>query len=179
MKTLLIPRWGFKLIEFLHPRWPLYVCLYMYIHKHYLNNILIKYPGKMRTFIRVFFIGTVNKLIYYENCCLFKFWLKKRLKSHSVYFHDIYPAEGIIQSKENTRYWMDSQNPWNKNNFFGYFPFHHLKCWKVNVSWDKRQVPFHIKMTCEQHQKRNVQFAKAPSQTKRPCPHLSFSLLFS
>ena len=34
-------------------------------------------------------------------------------------------------------------------------------------------------MTCEQHQKRNVQFAKAPGETKRPCPHISFSLLFS
>lgn len=74
---------------------------------------------------------------------------------------------------------MDSQNPGNKNNFFGYLPFHHLKRWKVNVSWDKRQVPFHIKMTCEQQQKRNVQFTKAPRQTKRPCPHISFSLLFS
>lgn len=31
------------------------VCLYMYIQKDYLNNILIKYPGKMRTLIRVFF----------------------------------------------------------------------------------------------------------------------------
>lgn len=46
---------------------------------------------------------------------------------------------------------MDSQNSRNKNNFFRYLPFHHLTCWKVNLYWDKRQVPFHIKMTCEQH----------------------------
>ena len=155
------------------------VFIHVYIHKHYLNNILIKYPGKMRTLIRVFFSWNSQQTDLLWELLSLSILVKKRLKSHSMHFHDIYPAEGIIKSKENTRYWMDSQNPWNKNNFFGYLPFHHLKCWKVNVSWDKRQVPFHIKMTCEQHQKRNVQFAKAPGETKRPCPHISFSLLFS
>ena len=46
---------------------------------------------------------------------------------------------------------MDSQNSRNKNNFFRYLPFHRLTCWKVNLYWDKRQVPFRIKMMCEQH----------------------------
>lgn len=133
----------------------------------------------MRTLIRVFFSWNSKQTDLLWELLSLSILVKKRLKSHSMHFHDIYPAEGIIKSKENTRYWMDSQNPWNKNNFFGYLPFHHLKCWKVNVSWDKRQVPFHIKMTCEQHQKRNVQFAQAPGETKRPCPHISFSLLFS
>ena len=133
----------------------------------------------MRTLIRVFFSWNSQQTDLLWELLSLSILVKKRLKSHSMHFHDIYPAEGIIKSKENTRYWMDSQNPWNKNNFFGYLPFHHLKCWKVNVSWDKRQVPFHIKMTCEQHQKRNVQFAQAPGETKRPCPHISFSLLFS
>lgn len=79
-----------------------------------------------------------------------------------MHFHDIYPGKGIIKSKENTRYWKDSQNSWNKNNLFRYLPFHHGKCWKVNLYWDKRQVPFHIKMTCVSNtHKRNVQFENA------------------
>lgn len=74
---------------------------------------------------------------------------------------------------------MDSQNPRNKNNFFRYLPFHHLKCWKVNVYWDKRQVLFHIKMMCEQYTQEECAVWKTLGQTQHPRSHISFSLLFS
>lgn len=96
-----------------------------------------------------------------------------------MHFHDVYPARGIIKSKENTRYWMHSQNPRNKNNFFRYLPFQHLKCWKVNVYWDKRQVSFHIKMTCEQCIWEECAVWKSLGQTKHPCSHISFSIISS
>lgn len=74
---------------------------------------------------------------------------------------------------------MESQNPRNKNNFFRYLPSCHLKCWKVNVYRDKRQVPFHIKMTCEQYAEEECAVWKSLGQTKQPCSHISFSLIFS
>lgn len=94
-----------------------------------------------------------------------------------MHFCDIYPAEGIIKSKENTGYWMDSPNPPNKNNFFRALPSDHLKCWKVNVYRDKRQVPFLIKMTCE-HCLRGMCTLKKPAFNNTPV-FSSASIIFS
>ena len=43
----------------------------------------------------------------------------------------------------------------------------------------KDRLPFHIKMTCEQYTEEECAVCKSLGQTKQPCSHISFSLIFS
>lgn len=121
-----------------------YARMYRQNARAYSQEVLIRSWENKNSHQKFFFPDSKQstQMDLLQIACLLPFWLEKRIKTSSGHFHGIYPAEGSTKSKENISYWMDSGKPTEQNSLLLGLPFHHLKCWKVNVDRDKSRCFF-------------------------------------